>query len=281
MKQSLLFTLFAAFSIAFLFFGNSSGPGQVQGIDRTGSPLSPGACNASGCHDDGAFNPTVEASLLDGTETVTNYEPGKTYTFRFTITAGTGEPGAYGFQAVALTGDDDQQAGSWGDLPSGLQVTTLSNRDYVEHSEPNSENTFEIPWTAPQTEAGNIRFYAAGNAVNRNGASSGDGALPLSEPLTVTPLTSGIFGVEKLAVQLSAFPNPVQDKLQLDIEGAEAGAYQLSLVDLHGRVIAQRALQLQSAAQRESFDFAALPGGHYFVRLSDGRRVAGLKVVKE
>lgn len=249
-------------------------------LDFTGSPLSPGSCNTSGCHDEGAFEIALEAALLDGTDTVKTYEPGKEYTFRFTIDVESGDPSAYGLQAVALTGDDNLQAGAWGDLPESLQVTAIDNRNYVEHSEPLSENTFDIPWTAPASETGPIRFYAAGNAVNRDFSSNGDTGEILSEPLTIMPLSSGIAGIEKLPVQLSAFPNPVKDLLQLDIVGRETGICQLSLIDLQGRVITQRSIQLQAGAQRETVNFASLPDGHYIVRLSDGRRVASLKVVK-
>lgn len=279
MKNTLSLFTFLAVAAAVFLTGNASGPGEVQGIDRTGSPLSPGACNTGGCHSGGAFSPSLQVALLDGDEPVEEYEPGKTYTFRLRINAGAGAPAGYGFQAVALTGDDDAFAGAWGDPPNGIQITTIDDRDYAEHSSPSNSNTFEIDWTAP--EEGVVRFYAAGNAVNRNGQPTGDSALPLANPLVIQPMAAGIFGVEKLAVDLRVSPVPAVDQLDLRIGGAAPGRYELSLVDALGRPLHRETIDLYAGEQTKTLNLSALPAGHYFVRLSDGRRVAAQAVVKQ
>ena len=168
MKLKTTLTFFSLLTITFLLMNNAAGPGEVQGKDRTGSPLSEGACNV--CHNDGAFNPAVSVELLKDNQPVDKYQPGETYNLKVTISPGQGDPPAFGFQAVALSGSNNDNAGSWGTPPTGIQTVTVDNRDYVEHSTPSSSNnSFEVEWTAPQAGTGEVRIYAAGNAVNLNG----------------------------------------------------------------------------------------------------------------
>lgn len=152
----------------------SAGPTASVG-DLTGSPLSGITCNASGCHGGGeAYAPDTEIEVLgaDG-ETVSSYTGGTTYTLRVSC-ATTGTPGGYGFQAVALRGADDTQAGVFGEAPEGFGVTPLGGRDYLEHRRRSPGAAVEIPWTAPAEPGDSVRFYAIVNAVNGNGNSNGD-----------------------------------------------------------------------------------------------------------
>ncbi len=278
MKTNLLCTFFLFAVGAFLFYGNSSGAAAVQGADRTGSPLSSGACNI--CHSGGNFAPSLRLEILDGEEPISEYEPGAAYTMRLTINTDQGDPAAYGFQVVALTGDDDANAGAWGPTPDGIEVVTINGRDYAEQSEPRPENVIELAWTAPLDNPGEVRFYAAGNAVNGNVSTTGDAAASLSEPTVVTPRTSAFRSPAALDVELEVWPNPVVDRLELRIGGAAAGPYQLRIADVHGRILQRRTLGLPAGDHRETLDFSGLPAGSYLLHLSDGQRVAAQKVLK-
>ena len=281
MKNTFTFTLFLFLAAAWLFYGNSGGAGSVQGVDRTGSPLSPGSCNENGCHTDNSFSPSVELVLLSGENEISEYEPGETYRMRFTVTPGTGTPAGYGFQAVALSGEDNVNAGTWGDEPDGVQVIEINDRFYVEHSERSGSNVFEIDWTAPSGETGPVRFYAAGNAVNGNGNNSGDGAVALAEPVLIPARSAASFArIAGLDVEMKVWPNPAIDHFSLLISKAEAGHYEVSIADLQGRILNKRPVQLRSGENRELFDISRLETGHYFVRLSDGKRVASRKLLK-
>lgn len=201
--------LFVAALATTLFMASSAGAGSVQQQDRTGGPLANQFCGL--CHSTGAFNPSINVKVLDGDTEVMAYQPGETYTLRITINADEGAVG-YGFQAVALTGGDNLQAGSF-TAGTGTQVTTLNGRDYVEHSMRSASNTFEVQWQAPTTGLDDIRFYAAGVAANGNGTNAGDGAARLTAPLVLTSTKR----IPELAASLTAFPNPVTDALHLQI----------------------------------------------------------------
>lgn len=280
MKSKILYTLFAMALGAALFLNNAGGPGAVSRTDVTNSPLSSGNCNE--CHGGGNFAPAVTATLLENGTPVTQYKPGEDYIFRLKITANNGTPSRYGFQAVALRGESNQNAGTWDSPPSGTQLTTLNNRVYFEHSSPRTTNSFDIKWKAPTTGSGAVRFYASGNATNGDGNSTGDVAASLAAPLLIAEAsTSAAFEVPALPATINAYPNPVETQLNLQIQIKESGRYLLTVHDMTGKTLQHKTIQLLNGDNLESLDMSNLAAGHYAVRLTDGKRVATRTVVKQ
>lgn len=278
MKGKILYLLFGAAFCAVLFLNNSSGAGAAQQADRTGSPISAGIC--TDCHGGGNFNPSVSAQLLKNGAAVTQYEPGEDYTFRVTINTSTA-PARYGFMAVALRGSN-ANAGKWDSPPAGTRLTTISSREYFEHSSPRTANSFEIKWKAPTAGSGPVSFYAAGNAVNGTGSTDGDAAASLPQALVITEkATSSAFEVKTLDALINAYPNPVGDQLNLKMELQESGRYFLSIYDMNGKMLQRKTIQLQSGENQEVLNVENLAAGHYTVSLSDGERVKVQQIVKK
>jgi hypothetical protein len=277
MKKFLLplSTVLAALWI--VFSSNASGAGQNQGVDRTGSPISNSFCGD--CHDGGSFRPSVQIALLRDTTPVTSYEPGKTYNLRVRITAGTGTPGAYGYQATVLT-STRAQAGAFGTAPTGQRVLNIGGRQYAEQSRRSTANAFIIPWTAPLKGTGTVTVYATGLAVNSNNNSGGDNAQAVSLALTESTATS-TNAVEALAVKVQAYPNPATDFVRLDISG-ELPNRQLwvDLLDGQGRILQRQNLFYAGQNAQTQLGVQALPRGQYWVRISDGKRVKTLPIQK-
>ncbi len=279
MKIRLLYLIFGTALLAVIFWSNSSGAGVVQGIDRTGSPVGSGSCET--CHAGGSFSPVITAQLLKDNVPITQYEPGEDYTYRLTINASSGSPAGYGFQTVALRGDNNVNAGTWDSTPSGTRITTLNNRRYFEHSNVLNSNVIEIKWEAPAAGSGPVRFYAAGNAVNGDGTSGGDDPGTLASPLVIAEQsTSSVFATKLLPAEILVYPNPVADQLNLNIQIKESGRYFLSILDLTGKEVQKETIQLINGENIESLNVKNLAAGHYAVRLSDGERVATTKIVK-
>lgn len=153
-----------------LLLSNSNGPGLVQRTDFTRSPVSLRSCN--NCHIGGDFQPHPTMTMTYDGATITTYEPGKTYELQIHLTS-ENIPSAYGFQLVGMT-PDFQQAGSWGDAPLHTHMVTINNRGYWEHSQPLTDTQYAIEWTAPSSAEDTMQFYMVANAVNGNGATSGD-----------------------------------------------------------------------------------------------------------
>lgn len=278
MNKRTLYTTIAAVTALLLWLANAAGSGNVQGIDRTGSPLSPGACNA--CHSGGNFAPTVTAELLDAGTPVTQYQPNKNYTLRVRVTAANGSPARYGFQAVALTGSANSAAGTFGTAPTGFRRTTIVSRTYVEHSTPRTNNTMDFPWTSPATLGEEIRFFAAGIAANNNSNSSGDAGAQLSAPLVVTPLVSSSNDIAAQKFGLKIWGNPIGDQLRISMQAPVSGDYRFALTSLNGSVLWNREMYLAQGEHKLSFPAETLPGGVYVLQIFNGVHSTGVKLIK-
>ena len=272
----IIYTLFAISLVGMLVMGSSSGPGNVQGQDRTGGPLANGFCG--NCHATGAFNPEINVEVREDGVAVQSYEAGVTYQLRVSIAADAGAQ-VYGFQAVALTGADNDQAGSF-TAGAGTQVISLGGRDYIEHSERSNSSTFEVDWTAPNSGLGDIRFYAAGVAANNAAGSGGDGAVFLNDPVILQDMSVSTNDIPELAAALKVFPNPVQEQLnvQLDLDNGTLANFRL--VNATGQTLLQQQQELAEGRNNTSFNVADLPAGQYWLEVTDGERASRTAVMK-
>lgn len=265
-----------------LLLNNAAGPAEVQGADRTNSPLSGGtSCSLSACHNSGDFSPGITAQLLDGETAVNTYEPGKTYTLSIAIT-GADEAAGYGFQSVLLHGEDNLNAGAFGDAPSGIQVTTLDERDYAEQSARSNTSTFNIPWTAPAEGVGDIRLYAAGNAANGNGSNSGDQGVALQDPVVFTQAGTSSADDRMLTFnEVRLAPNPTRNGVLLSLDNDQPGTYTMSLFDATGKHLQRQKINLVQGQQSEWIDLNDRPAGLYLLQLSNGRQFFTRKILKQ
>jgi hypothetical protein len=172
-------------SLAWAF---SSGPP----LTRTGAPSIagvPAELNCTVCHSGSALNdPAGQLEILDAPDT---YVPGNTYALRvrlgFAHNPLPPDPLKWGFQLTAVRADSGLGTGTFTVGP-GLWIRTYAptstsvfrTRAYVEHDADGThtgetgpvEWTFD--WTAPASAVGTVHFFAAGNAANGDGSSSGD-----------------------------------------------------------------------------------------------------------
>lgn len=226
MKLRFIYFAFAAGLVVFLLQSASSGRAfGAGGSDRTGSPVSSGSC--TGCHSSpGSFGTTtVSVQVLDGATPITSYVPGQTYTVQTTITAGSGSPGRYGSQVVALlSGAGNPQAGSFG-TPStiGTRISTLNGREYFEHGNgSNTTGVFTAPWTAPAAGSGAVTLYGIGMAANNNGGVGGDN---VSSQITVS-LSEGAVPTT-IAYTQTSFCGDDNTSYTPTITGTTGGTYTL------------------------------------------------------
>lgn len=278
MKFKMIYTLFALAGLAFLFWNNSSGAAEVQGQDRTNSPLSNAPCTA--CHSAGVFSPSVDLAILKDGESVQEYTPGGVYTMRVTANH-SGTPASFGFQAVALAGNDNNQAGAFSNPADGIQVTDLNGRQYPEHSRRNENNIFEVEWMAPAEGTGEVRFYSSVVAANNGSGSGGDGSAFLNNPVILSEAVTSSRETAPLLSSFSVFPNPVADYLQLQWEGQERGVLRIEVFDLSGQLLVQQPQQMAASTQSASIDVSSLPSGLYQLRITDGQRQNVQRFVKQ
>lgn len=280
---TLPFLLIIGFALAF-----SNGPAGGDGgngprmQDRSGSPfaISQGPTCAA-CHNNGSFNPGLSIEVLEDGSSIDEYVPGQTYTVRYTIEANAGSPGRFGVQSVILTDSDDSNAGTFGNPPSGTRVATIDSRNYFEHATGSTDNTFEIEWTAPEDEAGDVTIFAAGVAANGNGTNGGDNGTAATLSLSQSLNVSTFAAPELLPIRGNLFPNPVADRLNLSLESSVAGVYDIEVLNLQGKRIWRTRKQLIPGDNILAENVSLLPSGTYLVKISDGDKIFTNKFIKE
>jgi hypothetical protein len=184
MKKSYLYLFFFGASIALLYsslsvFGRSSGTG-IAG--NTNAP-SEGSC--AGCHTGTALQTSAASTtnLLHNTGFLGGgYFPDTTY--NMTIAFKKTGTSKFGFSLTVLKESDDSPVGSLTAVTGSSQASTAfvggKTRSYVSHTGSSNSSTstdsiyWSFKWKAPNSDVGNVNFYAVVNATNSNNQNSGD-----------------------------------------------------------------------------------------------------------
>jgi len=185
--RSILFKLsiIGAFCALFILFELNGSPADAFSsgpfASRTGAPALGGFPQETDCI--ACHSGTVNNG--GGTLTITapaNYSPGQNVAV--TVTINQANRVFFGFQLTALN-DQGQKVGDFvvsGDGRTQIVngADSFSGRQYIGHSFSGiiapapGQNSWTFTWKAPAQSAGRVTFYAAGNASDANGATSGD-----------------------------------------------------------------------------------------------------------
>lgn len=260
-KYIQLLTILGLILLGFTLASNSGGRATFGNSAATQAPGEQGnTCGSPACHGTNNFDPSMDFTIIDdnGLE-VTTYELDATYTVRITLAAALGTPIGWGFQAVTLD-ESDEAYNAWGDnLPGGTALTTLANgRTYFEHNFLLPNDIFEIDWSAPSEDLGNITFYGAANAANGNGSRSGDGGTTTTFTLA-SPLLSNTQDID-IGSEITIISNPISTGIlrytsDVDID-------MIKIFDLSGRIVYSQESTI------ESLDISHLEQGLYLVRFA-------------
>ncbi len=159
--------------------GFSNGPP----IRRAGVAGDDTATTCASCHRTFALNPDTVGKV---TVTATDYTPGVKQIVKVRVEHPEGL--RWGFELTARQASNDQlQAGSFTPVANMIRVACVTGSapcggglEWVTHMAATSfagqanSGEWELEWTPPANEVGDIILYVAGNAANNNGANSGD-----------------------------------------------------------------------------------------------------------
>lgn len=281
----LVSTLFLGIFLSLVLLGNKNGRASQAQRGNTGAPGDetqggqPMTCQA--CHNQGPIQATVAISVLDSANNaVTQYRPGQQYKARVTINATGQNLNGYGFQMIALRDSDNTDLDGFTDVnPNNYKIATIpGGRTYAEHNNISPTNTFDVTWTAPPTGTGSVTFYAAGNGVNSNGTTSGDGAG--SSSLKLTELSSAAGDPLALPGAWTVWPNPVADLLQLSGNGLDLGYYRFRIFNASGQMVWETAQLIQNEAFLSNIPASDWQPGVYFVQMEMDGKSSCVKVLK-
>jgi hypothetical protein len=154
---------------------SASGPAPTH----TGAP---GEANCTACHASFPVNSGSGNVTISGFPK--NYLPGQE--IPLTVTVNQSDGVLFGFQMTTLN-PDGESTGTYtipAAAPPVLQLDEgfvgVNERQYIEHTingiTPTQFGTksWQFTWTAPSRRVGKVGFYAAGNAADSNGGTSGD-----------------------------------------------------------------------------------------------------------
>jgi hypothetical protein len=259
----------AHIGILIIILANSTGR-AIRGQGNTGAP-GDGRRVCQSCHNSAELQVMVQVSVFNLTgDSISMYEPGGVYRVKVQIDSVVGQPLGYGMQMVSITDNLFQNTGIWDSVSFPLNVIYNANTDrsYAEHFMISDTNIFEAIWIAPDSLVGPISFYAAGNGVNRNGSSSGDGGG--ADKVTIFPAsTTGNFEYDQEPFKV--YPNPSNGLINLSKTGFNA-----RIINSTGRVVRK----IESTTS--SINLSDLPAGVYVLQISDRKNqwIYSKKVLK-
>ena len=237
-------------------------------------------CNTAGCHI--GVTPIAANGLITSNIPASGYIPGSTYT----VTASITRPGhtKFGFQVTP----QNATGTILGTLIATSTQTQLNgiNNSYITHNSSGTSGsgakTWTFNWTAPSAGSGNVKFYAAFNASNSNNSSSGDTIFTSS--LTIPEnLSTGINSISRNESNLSVYPNPVKDKINITFSTIENQDIEVILSDIMGKVSEKL---YSGKTTNTTFNYSIdiegkYPSGIYLLKIKEGNKLNVKKVIIE
>ena len=231
MKNTLLVIIISIGSFILLTselenFGGSPG-------GKSGSPGDEGK-TCTQCH---GGNASEQEDWLTSNIPASGYVPGETYTITATGTH-TGV-NRFGFEATAEDSDNNK-TGTFIITNSTENKLTNSNSAVTQKSAgttPDGDSkSWSFDWTAPDAGTGEVVLYAAFNAANGNGSTSGDviykTAMSASEDINIS-VASNLDNSNPIQV----FPNPFTDNFSISFTGADADVSGLKIFNSIGNLV--------------------------------------------
>lgn len=272
-----LVSIAAGIACLLLFAGSpfSSGAPAARTGAPTGDPRFPFESDCTQCHNEFAVN-TGPGSIVISAPNV--YELGVTYAF--TVVVSDSDALRFGFEITAKEGSPQfSPAGTWDVVAgSGTQLVGVS-RSYVTHTDApfgTVSETFQVQWTAPAIDAGDITFYAAGNGADNTGSTSGDEIYTSSH--VIRPAGSVATESEAPASEFrltDVFPVPFTDHTTLSFQLAEPAPVSIDVYDITGREVYSAQLgNYASGAHSVRLEADKLPAGVLLFNLMAGAHSA-------
>lgn len=270
MKKTIIILTTATAMILTMSFG------VLDPNGKAGYTASPNETACNSCHTGNTLNASGGSLTID-VPGMTNwqYQLGKTYTVNVTVARTSATLFGLGFEAL------NSSNANAGTLTAGTGTKTAqasNSRTNITHTGSGNAvsgtHTFSFTWKAPATNIGNVTFYCAGNAANKNGTQSGDFIYTKSQVLTPAP-PDGITN-EVFAKHISIYPNPAAEYLQ--IANVEAGAEMtVSIMDLKGSVISKK----QNVTVNDRIELNDLNTGSYLLKIEADGKIAVKQFIKQ
>ncbi len=255
-----------------MWFLMSNAGGVPQAVTKAPGESQHNSCAT--CHiSPGNYVPSIALDVLNTDSVkVASYIPGQTYIVRVRVSA-TNNPKAYGFQMACLDSLTNTDKGLWSSFGDKVKQQTLTvqqkPRKYLVQSSPKTNGIFTANWKAPATDAGKIKFYFTGLAINQNGGETGDNNI-FSQLTINSPSTSAVTNIDP-DNKILMFPNPGSSVISVSATTAvSAVCFNEAGIPVHLNVV------------DGTIDISALQPGLYFTLFKNkyGAAIGSSKLIK-
>jgi hypothetical protein len=276
MKKKITLALIVVVAVVAMSFDILSSAGKAG---RTGA-YTEGDCTA--CHGDYTVNSGSGSIAISASPSLTNgWVPGTKYTV--TVTVSQTGVSLFGFDFEALT-NATTNGGTISTITgkTDMQTMTSSTRLDAVHTKNGgataNTHAFAFYWTAPAGGTGLVTFYAAGMAANGDTQTSGDYVYTTAMP--VQESTTGIAENAASNFNLSVFPNPSSDYLNVKFSLKETSSVTLDLIDISGKKVANLISDNgMNGNINKTFEVSSCSKGVYFVELKINDKTSLQKIV--
>ncbi len=258
--------------------GKTASGGAVSGV--TGSPSDGFTCAASGCHTGSAVVP--EIGWVKSNAPATGYVAGHVYV----ITA------KAKFASRVKFGFEISPQNNAGTLQGTLAITdgtrtqfTGTGNKWITHKTAGTTNSgadsiqWSFNWTAPASGTGPVTFYAAFNCANNDGSRSGDIICTSTLVIPDSMQSAGVPVIESNRFNLSVFPNPATNVLNVGFSLEEQDLVTIKMYDMYGKLVDTFLNETKSVGEyKMAFDLKNHATGIYFLHLSAGEKSEVSKV---
>jgi hypothetical protein len=231
---------------------------------------SPGEANCGACHGGGtstSFGTTITSTPVFSSST---FSPGVTYTIAVNVAA-TGF-NRFGFGCEVLD-ENGNNVGNMQNPKTGVSIVNAGNgrKNAIQNAPKlgSGAASFLFEWVAPFSDTATI--YAAANAINVNGSTTGDFPLPavFLQLKTNNPTTVSIKEVNTNALsQISVYPNPAKQLTTISYDLKETKKVTIQLIDLNGKLVKNFISDTEnSGSHTHLLDLNNISSELYFVRL--------------
>ncbi len=236
-----------------------------------GSIANPNTCAFSSCHGGTA---TVQTGWITSTIPGTGYVPGTTYTI--TATAAYVGRVKFGFQ-ISPQNRAGTRLGTM-ILTSSTTTQLISSSRYITHKSAGTTgttdfHTWSFNWTAPVAGSDTVTFYGAFLCANNNGNETGDITYKSNLVVLENSSSTEIAENTRSNFQVSVYPNPASDFINVTYKIDQQGKVDIKLYDLEGRMSSVLLSEIKSPGDCESnLKLPFIPAtGIYFLEISTER----------
>lgn len=256
MKKIYMFLLIPiAFGALIIFMSNTEYSSMSPG-GKTGS-IGDGETTCVQCHSGSSV--LFKDGWITSDIPSEGYIPGETY--EITVSGTHSGVDKFGFEFTA----EDQVGTKVGTITviNSTETTLVNNQKAISHTSagntPSGDSkSWTFNWTAPETNVGEILFYAAFNAANGNGSTSGDQIYR-----TITSVMPNTVAIDEvISSSIKMYPNPATSFVKIELPES---------LEINGMEVYtsanQRVLLNKSFESKIELDISDLPKGMYFVKL--------------